>query len=489
MKRLARKIKELAVKKRAVAFHKRPPFLKWGDFMALRGKDTAEKIWNFFLDEGFSIYGIAALMGNLFAESGLDPKNLQNSCEKRLNYTDATYTDAVDNGTYKNFANDGAGYGLPQFTFPSRKEGFYKYAKAAGKSIGDLETQLLFMVKEMKKDFKSIYAALKTASDVKAASDLVLTKYEAPKDQSDAVKRKRAEYGQEYFNRFSGAGEEKKGGNNMSIMVGSARIDERGNASGGAAGDQKQTSATNDLAGEVSMQAMYSHSKGWYILRPKSAAHAAKMAALMKAACNNANIGYDQGNRLGGVQHGIMSAVKTECDCSSLVRQVVKEATGKDPGNFTTSNEAAALEATGLFESKRSYTSQSATPVYDGDVLVTKSKGHTVIVVSGNARSTAGGSGSSGQAPASVSTAKIESAKSFEKTLAGTYKTIGSLYLRAGAGKGKPDLVIMPDGTKVRNYGYYTLVDGTKWLYVQATVKGVAYTGFCSSNTKYLAKQ
>ena len=454
--------------------------------MALRGKDNAEKIWNFFLDERFSIYGIAALMGNLFAESGLDPKNLQNSCEKRLNYTDAEYTAAVDNGTYKNFTYDGAGYGLPQFTFPSRKEAFYKYAKAAGKSIGDLETQLLFMVEEMKKDFKSVYSALKTASDVKTTSDLVLKKYEAPKDQSDAVKRKRAEYGQEYFNRFSGAGE-KKGEINMSIMVGSARIDERGNASGGAAGDQKQTSATNDLTGEVSMQKMYSHSKGWYILRPKSAAHAVKMADLMKAACNNANIGYDQGNRLGVVQHGIMTAVKTECDCSSLVREVVKEATGKDPGNFTTANEAASLEATGLFESKRSYVSQSATPVYDGDVLVTKTKGHTVIVVSGNARKAASGS-SSAPAP-SVSTAKIESAKGFDKTLAGAYKTIGSLYLRAGAGKGKPELVVMPNNTTVRNYGYYTLVDGTKWLYVQTTIKSVTYTGFCSSNTKYLAKQ
>lgn len=454
--------------------------------MALRGKDNAEKIWNFFLDEGFSIYGIAALMGNLSAESGLDPKNLQNSCEKRLNYTDAEYTAAVDNGTYKNFTYDGAGYGLPQFTFPSRKEAFYKYAKAAGKSIGDLETQLLFMVEEMKKDFKSVYSALKTASDVKTTSDLVLKKYEAPKDQSDAVKRKRAEYGQEYFNRFSGAGE-KKGEINMSIMVGSARIDERGNASGGAAGDQKQTSAKNDLTGEVSMQKMYSHSKGWYILRPKSAAHAVKMADLMKAACNNANIGYDQGNRLGVVQHGIMTAVKTECDCSSLVREVVKEATGKDPGNFTTANEAASLEATGLFESKRSYTSQSATPVYDGDVLVTKTKGHTVIVVSGNARKAASGS-SSTPAP-SVSTAKIESAKGFDKTLAGAYKTIGSLYLRAGAGKGKPELVVMPNNTTVRNYGYYTLVDGTKWLYVQTTIRGVTYTGFCSSNKKYLAKK
>lgn len=454
--------------------------------MALRGKDNAEKIWNFFLDEGFSIYGIAALMGNLSAESGLDPKNLQNSCEKRLNYTDAEYTAAVDNGTYKNFTYDGAGYGLPQFTFPSRKEAFYKYAKAAGKSIGDLETQLLFMVEEMKKDFKSVYSALKTASDVKTTSDLVLKKYEAPKDQSDAVKRKRAEYGQEYFNRFSGAGE-KKGEINMSIMVGSARIDERGNASGGAAGDQKQTSAKNDLTGEVSMQKMYSHSKGWYILRPKSAAHAVKMADLMKAACNNANIGYDQGNRLGVVQHGIMTAVKTECDCSSLVREVVKEATGKDPGNFTTANEAASLEATGLFESKRSYVSQSATPVYDGDVLVTKTKGHTVIVVSGNARKAASGS-SSAPAP-SVSTAKIESAKGFDKTLAGAYKTIGSLYLRAGAGKGKPELVVMPNNTTVRNYGYYTLVDGTKWLYVQTTIRGVTYTGFCSSNKKYLAKK
>ena len=86
-------------------------------------------------------------------------------------------------------------------------------------------------------------------------------------------------------------------------------------------------------------------------------------------------------------------------------------------------------------------------------------------------------------------TAKIESAKGFDKTLAGAYKTIGSLYLRAGAGKGKPELVVMPNNTTVRNYGYYTLVDGTKWLYVQTTIKGVTYTGFCSSNTKYLAKQ
>ena len=54
----------------------------------------------------------------------------------------------------------------------------------------------------------------------------------------------------------------------MAILIGSARIDENGKASGGKVGDNKQTSSTNDTTGEVSMQAMYTHSKGWYIIRP-----------------------------------------------------------------------------------------------------------------------------------------------------------------------------------------------------------------------------
>ncbi|MCD7735324.1 MAG: peptidoglycan-binding protein [Clostridiales bacterium] len=172
----------------------------------------------------------------------------------------------------------------------------------------------------------------------------------------------------------------------MAITIGSARHDENGAYSGGAAGDQLQTSTTNDRAGEVSMQAMYTHSKGWYILRPVSADHADKLAELMMQACNNSCIGYDQGNRLAIISAGISTTKKTECDCSSLVRACIIKATGADPGNFTTANEVTKLAATGLFEEKVAYVSQAKTPVYNGDVLVTKSKGHTVIVVSGNPR-------------------------------------------------------------------------------------------------------
>lgn len=165
----------------------------------------------------------------------------------------------------------------------------------------------------------------------------------------------------------------------MAIYIGSARIDENDNSTGGSAGDQ--------TGKEVSTQTMYTHSKGWYILRPKSVTHANAIAKKMQAACDNDNIGYDQNNRLGIITYGISTTTKTECDCSSLVRECVKEATGTDPGNFTTANEATKLASTGLFEDKIAYSSQSSTPVHNGDILVTKTKGHTVIVVSGNARS------------------------------------------------------------------------------------------------------
>ena len=171
----------------------------------------------------------------------------------------------------------------------------------------------------------------------------------------------------------------------MAIMVSSARSDERGRYSGGKAGDQKQKSKTNDTRGEVSMQPMYTHRKGWYILRPKKVSHADAIADGGTRAASNPNIGYSQSDRLGVVRHGISTKVKTNADCSSLVRQAVREATGKDPGNFTTANEANMLVATGLF-TKSSYVNQKKTPVYNGDILVTKTKGHTVIVVSGNPR-------------------------------------------------------------------------------------------------------
>lgn len=171
--------------------------------MALKGTNDREKIWNRLADEGFCDYGISGIMGNLEAESGLKPKNLQNSYEKKLGYTDNTYTAAVDDGSYGNFVKDSAGYGLAQWTYWSRKQNMLNFARAAGKSIGDLEMQLDFLCKELKESYSTVYSALKTASSVREASDIVLMKFERPADQSEAVKLKRANMGQKYYNLYA----------------------------------------------------------------------------------------------------------------------------------------------------------------------------------------------------------------------------------------------------------------------------------------------
>ena len=172
--------------------------------MALTGKTNEEKIWNYLVAAGLTAHGAAGLMGNLYAESGLVPTNLQNTYEKKLGYTDATYTAAVDSGKYQFFETDQAGYGLAQWTYCTRKAELIDYAKCCRKSIGDLEMQLDFLMKELREDFKKVLAVLTTASTVKEASDIVLTQFERPADQGSTVKAKRASYGQTYYNKYGG---------------------------------------------------------------------------------------------------------------------------------------------------------------------------------------------------------------------------------------------------------------------------------------------
>lgn len=169
----------------------------------LTGKTNEEKIWNYLTAAGMNACGAAGLMGNLYAESGLIPTNLQNSCEKKLGYTDAAYTAAVDSRAYTNFAKDGAGYGLAQWTYHTRKAALLAFAKEAGKSVGDLETQLAFLVHELRESYKLVHYVLVTATDVKTASNVVLLQFERPANQGEAVKLKRAQYGQVYYDKFA----------------------------------------------------------------------------------------------------------------------------------------------------------------------------------------------------------------------------------------------------------------------------------------------
>ncbi len=171
----------------------------------------------------------------------------------------------------------------------------------------------------------------------------------------------------------------------MAVKIGSARIDERGKISGGKAGDQ--------TGNEVSTQNWYKHSKGWRVFRPISSAKAEIIAHCMELACKCSKIGYDQGQR-----NTLYNALKNdgfdisrleskvETDCSALVRFCCACA-GIKMNDFNTSSEASTLSKSGEFvEMKdKKYTTKSDY-LRRGDILVTKTKGHTAVVLSNGSK-------------------------------------------------------------------------------------------------------
>lgn len=146
-------------------------------------------------------FGTCGLMGNFDKESGLKSNNMQNCYEdkKHLNMTDEQYTTAVDNGTYTNFVGDRVGYGYAQFTSPGRKAGLLELAKKQGVSIGDEDMQLDYVEQELTTAYKSVLNALRNATSVKEASDIVCTKYERPADQSEEALARRAALGEAIY--------------------------------------------------------------------------------------------------------------------------------------------------------------------------------------------------------------------------------------------------------------------------------------------------
>ena len=161
--------------------------------------------WDTLYNAIKNTYGVAGLMGNLQAESGINPENLQNTGERSLGMTDRQYTQAVDKGTYtaEQFANDGYGYGIAQWTYKSRKAALLKYAHEHERSIGDLGMQVDFLMDELRFDYPRVMYTLQNATTVREASDAVLLDFERPKNQSEENQQKRAEFGKKFFGEYA----------------------------------------------------------------------------------------------------------------------------------------------------------------------------------------------------------------------------------------------------------------------------------------------
>lgn len=129
-----------------------------------------------------------AILGNLQAESGLKSNNMQNSYEKRLGYNDETYTKAVNSGAYsrQKFAHDAVGYGLAQWTYWTRKQALYDYCKAKHKNIDDAETQIDFLITEIRNN-RHLLEMLRYEVGIDHLTEQFMRLYERPANQSKAA--------------------------------------------------------------------------------------------------------------------------------------------------------------------------------------------------------------------------------------------------------------------------------------------------------------
>ena len=250
------------------------------------------------------------------------------------------------------------------------------------------------------------------------------------------------------------------------IKCGWASIGENGKSTGGKAGDQNGK--------EVKVGDWYNFGQT-FIARFKDRELAKRYSEYFEKVCNNDLVGYNQNERdtlykeLKKVDYDLTRLKKKcNCDCSSLTACVLNAVGIKVNPNFVTANMLNALSSTNKFEilkDKKYITSDKY--LETGDIIVAPNK-HTITVVSATEKAT------------EVKHTPV--AKSFSKDKAGTYVTTADLNMRDGAGTNYNVIKVLQKGTKVKNYGYYTEVKGTKWLLVSVG----NLNGFCSE--KYLKR-
>lgn len=176
---------------------------KTGEYSTADYEGVGDFLWTFLMEKIGNAYGVAGLMGNLNAESGLVPAVLEIAKRNKLGHTSKTYTVAVDNGTYTNFANDQAGYGLAQWTDSTRKRKLLAFAQSKGASIGNKKMQAEFLMQEFSGSFAAVLGVLKKATTVKEASNAVLMRFECPADQGVSVQNSRAAFGETYYKKYA----------------------------------------------------------------------------------------------------------------------------------------------------------------------------------------------------------------------------------------------------------------------------------------------
>jgi hypothetical protein len=385
---------------------------------------------------------------------------------KGITYTSDSYRKAVDNGaiTQEEFIRPMGfqyAWGLAQWTSPSRKTGLYGLCKSRKVSIGDLDTQIDYLVTELREAYSGVWQTLTTTSDVRTASDVVLKRFEMPADTSAAVQETRYKYAMKYY----------QGKPVTADMI---------------IGIYREWIGWSEANGKYRQiidiyNAHKPLARGYHVQYSDAWCDTTVSAAFITA--GNTDI-------IGGTECGVYDHVLLFRQAGIWLGRIKPI-----PGDII------------VFDWQRD-------GVQDHIGIVERIEGALVTTIEGNYHDAVGrrtilyndaqiagyarpkyaaesefdqGIDTDVQPISSDPVIASQYAEKYNAKVAGKYVATTDVNIRDGKSTKYAVLIKIPKGTVVQNYGYYSLRLTRKWLYVQVTVNGIKYVGFASS--KWLKKQ
>ena len=170
---------------------------------------SRETQWKALRSLGIPELGCAVVMGHALAESGCECNRLQGDFEitraASRAYTQLVDTRSITRDDFIYRGPGGGGYGWLQWTYPTRKAGYYDNARQLGVSIGSEEAAISwFWTEAHKPEYAAVLDAILHGTDLRAASDVFMRKFEAPADQSEAACANRARLCQQMLDTYGG---------------------------------------------------------------------------------------------------------------------------------------------------------------------------------------------------------------------------------------------------------------------------------------------
>jgi hypothetical protein len=150
----------------------------------ISGSDNIEKAFNYFLQKGLADFQSAGIIGNLMAESNVDPT-------------------AQQDGSNRSVPKNGVGFGIAQWTYTDRQGPLVDYADSLSQPVNTLPVQLGYLWKELTGPYASVLKDLKSSKTVEQATGIILNDFEAPAERTQNMIT-RTKFARDVLSRYGG---------------------------------------------------------------------------------------------------------------------------------------------------------------------------------------------------------------------------------------------------------------------------------------------